>query len=320
MTEITNFRGEARAPENVLDREVQELMHRVGLRVRKARELKGLPRRVVSEKSGVSPRYLAQLEAGEGNISIGLLQRVAVALDHRIEWFVGQDDPWTSDAVRIADLYRTATAEKRRQAMEALSDKTPQQLRAQRICLIGLRGAGKSTLGAMSGQVLHTPFLELNIEIEEHAGMPVAEVVALYGQEGYRELESQALSRIISTHDTVILAAAGGIVAEPDTFKTLLAHFHTIWIKASAEEHMSRVRNQGDTRPMAGNPEAMEQLRSILKSRESLYERADAQLDTAGKPLQTSVDELVSLIRAEGYLDKPEERSRETGLATLEES
>lgn len=309
MAEITNFRGETHAPENLLEVEVQELMHRVGSRVRKARELKGVPRRVVSERSGVSPRYLAQLEAGEGNISIGLLQRVAVALDHRIEWFVGQDDPWTSDALRIADLYRTATAERRRLAMEALSDKTSQQLRARRVCLIGLRGAGKSTLGAMVGQVLHTPFLELNIEIEEHAGMPVSEVVALYGQEGYRELEAQALSRIISTHDAVILAVAGGVVAEPDTFKTLLAHFHTIWIKASPDEHMSRVRGQGDTRPMAGNPEAMEQLRGILKSREALYERADAQLDTSGKPLQSSVDDLAALIRLEGFLDKPQETS-----------
>lgn len=307
MAEITNFRGEvaANAAKDSLDLEVEDLMQRVGMRVRKARELKGVPRRVISERSGVSPRYLAQLEAGEGNISIGLLQRVASALDHRIEWFIGQDDPWTSEALRIADLYRNATAEKRQAAMEALSTHSPAQLRARRICLIGLRGAGKSTLGAMAGQMLHVPFLELNIEIEEHAGMPVAEVVALYGQEGYRELESQALSRIIATHDTVVLAAAGGIVAEPDTFKTLLAHFHTIWIQARPEEHMSRVRNQGDTRPMAGNPEAMEQLRSILKSREALYEQAEAQLDTTGKPLHASAEELVELIRTRGFLEDP---------------
>lgn len=306
MAEITNFKGEVSesAAKDALEAEVQDLMYRVGARVRKARELKGVPRRVVSERSGVSPRYLAQLEAGEGNISIGLLQRVATALDHRIEWFVGADDPWTSDALRIADLYRSATAEKRQRAMEALSDQTPEQLRARRICLIGLRGAGKSTLGAMAGQVLHVPFLELNIEIEEHAGMAVGEVVALYGQEGYRQLEAQALSRIVATHDTVILAAAGGVVVEPDTFKALLAHFHTIWIKASPEEHMARVRSQGDTRPMAGNPEAMEQLRNILKSRESLYERAQARLDTSGKPLQASADELVKLIRDHGFLDE----------------
>jgi len=186
--------------------------------------------------------------------------------------------------------------------MEALSSNTPEQLRARRVCLIGLRGAGKSTLGAMAAQVLHVPFLELNIEIEDHAGMPVSEVVALYGTDGYRQLESQALSRIVATHDSLILAVAGGVVAEPDTFKTLLAHFHTIWIKASPEEHMNRVRSQGDTRPMAGNPEAMEQLRAILRSREPLYGRAQAELDTSGQALQASADDLVKLIRAEGFL------------------
>ncbi len=304
MSEITNFRGETivSAQQNAVEAEVRALLTRVGERVRKARELKGLPRRVVSEISGVSPRYLAQLEAGEGNISIGLLQRVAIALDHRIEWFVGEEDPWTSEALRAADLFRASTNETRQKAMAVLSPLPPERLRAHRVCLIGLRGAGKSTLGAMAGQVLHAPFVELNREIEDHSGMPVTEIIALYGQEGYRTLEAQAISRIIATYDTLILAVAGGLVAEPDTYKTLLAHFHTIWVKASPEEHMTRVRAQGDTRPMAGNPEAMDQLKSILKSREALYERADAQLDTAGKPLQTSVNELVALIRERRFL------------------
>lgn len=319
MSEITNFRGESQPsePRDALDDQVKNLIARVGARVRKARELRGVPRRVVSELSGLSPRYLAQLEAGEGNISIGLLQRVATALDHRIEWLVGEDDPWTSEALHISDLYRSATADMRQKAMEALSPQVPEHARARRICLIGLRGAGKSTLSAMASQALQVPFLELNLEIEDHAGMPVSEVVALYGQEGYRKLESQALSRIIATHDSVIVAAAGGIVIEPDTFKTLLAHFHTIWIKAKPEDHMNRVRKQGDTRPMAGNPEAMEQLRSILANREALYERAPASLDTSGKSLQTSASELVALIQAEGYLeDKPSiSRAAMTALA-----
>jgi XRE family aerobic/anaerobic benzoate catabolism transcriptional regulator len=304
MTEITNFRGEAirDEPSDAADAAVRALIARVGDRVRKARELKGLPRRVVSEISGVSPRYLAQLEAGEGNISIGLLQRVAIALDHRIEWFVSEEDPWTSEVLRAADLFRTATADTRKKVLEILSPWPPESLRAHRICLIGLRGAGKSTLGAMAGQVLHVPFVELNREIEDHAGMPVNEIIALYGQEGYRMLEAQAISRIIATHDTLILAVAGGIVAEPDTYKTLLAHFHTIWIKADPEDHMARVLAQGDTRPMSGNPEAMEQLKSILKSRKVLYARAVAELETSQKPLQTSINDLVALIREHGFL------------------
>lgn len=304
MTEITNFRGEAvdTLSRNALDQEVSALMARVGERVRKARELRGLPRRVVSEVSGVSPRYLAQLEAGEGNISIGLLQRVATALDHRIEWFVGEDDPWSSEIIRAADLFRASTAETRQKALQILSPAPPEQLRAHRICLIGLRGAGKSTLGPLASEELNVPFLELNREIEDHSGMPVNEMIDFYGQEGYRAVEAQAVQRIISTHDSLILAAAGGIVSAPDTFKTVLAHFHTIWIKASPEEHMERVRAQGDTRPMAGNPEAMEQLRVILRRRETLYDQALAQLDTSGKTLDQSVDELTTLILERGFL------------------
>lgn len=302
--EITNFQGETAVDgsADVLASGAGDVIRRVGARVRKAREMRGLARRVVSERSGVSPRYLAQLEAGDGNISIGLLQRVATALDLRIEWLIGEEDPWTSEALRIADLYRSATTEKRKLAMEALSAAPAEELRARRVCLIGLRGAGKSTLGAMAARALDAPFLELNAEIEEHAGMPVAEVLALYGAEGYRQLEGQALGRIISTHETVILAAAGGIVAEPEGFKTLLAHFHTIWIKASPEEHMSRVRGQGDTRPMAGNPEAMTQLRNILKNREPLYRQALVSLDTSGEALEASAGDLVALIRENGFL------------------
>lgn len=304
MSEITNFRGEVSSvdPERSMDLAVEELMTRVGERVRKARELKGLPRRVLSEISGVSPRYLAQLEAGEGNISIGLLQRVAIALDHRIEWLVGREDPWTSEAVRVADLFRSSPAEVRRQVLATLSPTPPESLRGRRICLLGLRGAGKSTLGALAGHALGIPFVELNREIEEQSGMAVNEVLALYGQEGYRKLEAQAVSRVIATHDTLILAVAGGIVAEPETYKALLANFHTIWLKASPEEHMTRVRAQGDTRPMAGNPEAMEQLKSILRSREALYEQSLLTLDTSGERLQASLERLLSLIRENGLL------------------
>ncbi len=304
MSEITNFKGEAvkAVPDDATERMVDELIHTVGERVRKARELKGLPRRVVSEVSGVSPRYLAQLEAGEGNISIGLLKRVALALDHRIEWLVGDEDPWTSEALRVADLYRSAPAAIRARVLEALTPEPPEGLRANRICLIGLRGAGKSTLGAMAGQALRIPFVELNREIEDHSGMPVNEVLALYGQEGYRKLEAQAIDRVIATYDTLILAVAGGIVGEPETYAMLLKHFHTIWLTATADEHMARVRAQGDTRPMAGNPEAMEQLKSILKSREALYERAEAKIDTSGQALQQSLEDLVALIRERGFV------------------
>ena len=305
MTEITNFRGEAQAQTQVAgeaDRLTDDLIARVGERVRRARDRKGIPRRVLSEKSGVSARYLAQLEAGEGNISIALLQKVAHALDHKIEWLVGEDDPWTSDALRIADLYRTANADVQAAVRATLSPEPATEKRAQRICLIGLRGAGKSTLGRRAGQALGVPFVELNREIEDQAGMPVDEVMAFYGQEGYRRLEAQALSRVIATHDTMILAVAGGIVAEPETYNRLLTHFHTVWVKATPAEHMARVREQGDERPMAGNPEAMEQLKSILTSREALYEKAEESLDTSGKTEDESLAELTALVRGKGLV------------------
>lgn len=304
MGEITNFRGEVTPSEagSYADEAVTALMIRVGERVRKARERKGIPRRVLSDMSGVSPRYLAQLEAGDGNISIGLLQRVAIALDHRVEWLISEEDPWTSESLRVMDLYRVASADVRKRVMQMLNPEPDEAMRAHRVCLIGLRGAGKSTLGAMVGKALGIPFVELNREIEEQAGMPVNEVLALYGQEGYRKLEAQAISRVVATHESMILAVAGGIVAEPDTYKMLLGRFHTIWVKAAPREHMMRVLAQGDTRPMSGNPEAMDQLKSILASREPLYERALAQLDTSGKSVEASLAELLELIRERKFL------------------
>lgn len=279
-----------------------ELIRLVGQRVRTARERKGIPRRVLSETSGVSPRYLAQLEAGEGNISIARLQQVAMALGHRIEWFVGEDDPWASDLVRLTELFRAADPSARERALELLSRGSAADLKEERICLIGLRGAGKSTLGAAAATALDVPFLELNQVIEELGGMPVPEIMALYGPEGYRHLEADALSRIVETHQRVIVAAAGGVVAEPTTYNQLLTNFHTIWLKAAPEEHMDRVREQGDTRPMTGNPEAMAQLRTILTSREALYARAEGAVDTTGSTVAQSLNQLLTLIEDRGYL------------------
>ena len=187
--------------------------------------------------------------------------------------------------------------------LRALDPEPEASRRANRICLIGLRGAGKSTLGRMAGAALDLPFVELNREIEAHGGMEIAEIMGLYGPEGYRTLEAEALERIIATHDRMILAVAGGIVAEPRTYQTLLTRFHTIWLKAAPDEHMQRVRAQGDERPMAGNPEAMTQLRSLLTSREMLYDRAQARLDTSGQTRETSLKHLLALIAERGFLD-----------------
>jgi XRE family aerobic/anaerobic benzoate catabolism transcriptional regulator len=298
-SEITNFRGEVLAQAAPADDD-DVFVALVGDRVRKARERRGITRKTLSELSRVSQRYLAQLEAGEGNISIALLHRVAGALDHRMEWLVAEDDPWASEAARVASLYSSASQAQRERVMKILSPDVAAQVRRQRVCLIGLRGAGKSTLGRMLSEALDMPFMELNRDIEEQSGMPVSEVMAFYGQEGYRRLERQALERIVAKADCAVLAVAGGIVAEPETYNFLLRHFHTIWLKASPEEHMQRVRGQGDERPMAGNPKAMEELNSILKSREALYKRAEATVNTSGKPLPECRAELVRAVRELG--------------------
>ena len=304
LNEITNFRGDRSGDEALspVEQKIDALTRLVGARVRKARELRGLPRRELSERSGVSQRYLAQVEAGKGNISIALLLKLGEALDHRIEWFVGEDDPWTSDALRVADRFRRADNRQRRQVLEILDPRPGRESKAHRIALIGLRGAGKSTLGDRVSRALDIPFAELNDEIEEQSGMPVSDVMALYGQEGYRTLEHQALSRVIATHDTAILAVAGGIVSAPEAFSLLLDNFHTIWLRAAPEEHMSRVLDQGDHRPMAGKVSALDELKTILSSREPLYARADAMLDTSRKTEAQALQELLSLIEMHGFI------------------
>lgn len=274
----------------------------VGDRVRDARSRKNISRKTLSEISGVSQRYLAQLETGTGNISIILLRRVAEALDYKIEWLVGEEDPYSSDILSMFSLFKQATADQRMKVLEILEPEHPDLQRSRRVAFIGLRGAGKSTLGRLTAEKTSLPFLELNEEIEQASGMPVNEVIALYGQEGYRRLEKQSVERIVATHDSIILAVAGGIVSEPDTFNYLLRYYHTIWLKAEPTDHMTRVRGQGDERPMAGNPEAMEELRNILTSREALYSRAEIEINTSGSTLEKTLDDVMDAIDHKGIL------------------
>ena len=278
-----------------------DLMARVGARVRRAREVKEIPRRVLSDISGVSPRYLAQLEAGTGNISIALLARVAAALDHRIEWLVSEDDPATSETLQVAQLYRIASPDVREKVQQFLRSQDLTD-RAERVCLIGLRGAGKSTLGRMTARMLDVPFVELNAEIEARAGVPIPEVMGLYGADGYRALEAESLNEVLGAHQRMILAVAGGIVSDPEVYDMLLARTHAVWLRATPEDHMNRVRAQGDLRPMQGRPEAMDQLRAILTERERSYQRARAELDTSGHSLEGARRALADLIRERGFI------------------
>lgn len=285
-----------------VDDSVAALIDQVGQRVIAARKAKHLSRRELSELSGVSPSYIVRLESGEGNISIGLLQRIAVAIERPIEWLVATDDALTEDIARLIVRYRNASAATRSSVLNLLDPDQLREQKAQRICLIGLRGAGKSTLGARLSESVGLPFIELNHEIEKAASIPVAEIIAMYGDEGYRKLEADTLNAIISTRSRLILAVAGGVVEEPDTFGAILSRFHSIWLKASPNEHMDRVREQGDMRPMRGNPQAMDQLREILDARESRYAQADYQLNTSGKNIDVSLAELCALVESHKML------------------
>ena len=216
---------------------IQLLLDKVGDRVRRLRQGRHYSRRELSELSGVSPRYLAQLEMGRGNISIALLQKIAIALDTDIEWLVSENtgEEMPSQMLR---LFNKADEQKRDHVIRILEGGIPS--RAGRIALIGLRGAGKSTLGPMIANEFDVPFAELNGEIESSSGMPVGEVMALYGAEGYRRLERQALERLCASGEPLVLAVAGGIVEDGATYQMLLSSFHTVWLRATPEDHMER--------------------------------------------------------------------------------
>ena len=282
-----------------IEGQIRALTETIGARVRTARELRSLSRRELSEMSGVSQRYLAQIEAGEGNISISLLMKVGHALGHDIAWFVGTDAP-TPDKAGVATLFDKAGPDQRRAVMEILAP-APKS-RAQRIALIGLRGAGKSTLGRRAARALSIPFVELNTRIEAESGMTVGDVMALYGPEGYRSLERQALKQVLASEENVIIAVAGGIVSAPETFDMLLEGAHTIWLRASPQEHMDRVIAQGDERPMAGNPAALDELKAILQRREALYARAPVQVDTSTPTEFEALQRLIAAIRENRFL------------------
>jgi XRE family aerobic/anaerobic benzoate catabolism transcriptional regulator len=259
-------------------------LEQLGQRVRTMRALRGMSRKVLAKVSGISERYIAQLESGKGNVSIVLLRRVSNAMGAHLEDLIPSAEPAPDWAI-IRDLLRKATPTQITQAKDALAGSgmsAQRRISFSGIALIGMRGAGKSTLGRMLAKKIGWKFVELNKEVEAQNGLSVAEIIALYGQEGFRRMEQAALGQLLARKELMVLATGGGIVSEPLTFDLILSSFYTIWLKAEPEEHMARVRGQGDLRPMADDRSAMAELRNILVSREPLYARASAVVDTAG--------------------------------------
>jgi XRE family transcriptional regulator, aerobic/anaerobic benzoate catabolism transcriptional regulator len=267
----------------------------LGDRIRDARARRGMTRKILARDSNVSERYLAQLETGQGNISIVLLRQIARAMGMPLADLVREEpDRPVEFALLIQTLSRLQPKELA-QARKLLTDifgTVVESERRQRVALIGLRGAGKSTLGARLAKAKGVPFIELDREVERDSGITLAEVFDLYGQSAYRRYERRALENVIESHPRVVIATGGSIVTEPATFDLLLSACFTVWLTAAPEEHMSRVVAQGDYRPMAENDEAMDDLRRILASRSALYAKADATVDTAGK----TVDECLRAI------------------------
>ena len=274
-----------------------DFLHTMGKRVREARERRGMSRRALAVAADISERYLAQLEAGEGNASVVLLRRVATALGLPLPDLVGGNESPVEQRL-IRRFFERLPAHRLEDVILQLMRDFGQKeaARKNRIALVGLRGAGKSTLGAAIAKELRSPFVELDREIEREAALPLSEVFMLYGQAGYRRIERRCLDRLLETSDSLVLAAGGGIVSEPDTYNVLLVNCYTVWIKASPEEHMSRVISQGDFRPMDGHEAAMEDLRRILTAREPLYARADAVVDTSGERFEQSLAKLTGTI------------------------
>jgi len=269
----------------------------LGRRVRDRRDEAGLTRRRLSESSGLSERYLAQLESGDGNISILLIRRVAEALHCSLEQLLSDQAP-DPEIASALEVLRTLEPGQRHQAVLALQQRFGEMSRerARRIALVGLRGAGKSTLGARLASRLKVPFFELDQQIERELGAGLESIFAMYGQDTYREAERRVLDRLTRTHRRCVIATGGSLVLEPRTYELLRERCLTIWLKASPEEHMDRVIAQGDLRPIRGRDHAMAELRTILKQRDRLYALADASVDTTGASEAESLKRLADVI------------------------
>jgi XRE family aerobic/anaerobic benzoate catabolism transcriptional regulator len=284
---------QAPRPDAVTDADARFLAE-LGQRVRSLRGRRGMTRRQLAQDAGVSERYLGQLETGDGNVSVMLLRRIASALAVTPAELLVPEDRDSVEKRLVRRFLERLPAHRLEDVVFRLMRDLGQEeaARRRRIALIGLRGAGKSTLGARLAAELRLPFVELNREVERETGLPVAEVIALYGQAGYRRIERRSLDRVLRENERAVISPGGGVVSEEETFDLLLANCYTVWLRASPEEHMSRVLAQGDLRPMAGNDEAMDDLRRILDVREPLYRKADAIVDTSGQTPEQSLARL----------------------------
>jgi len=289
----------------------------LGERVRALRSRQGMTRKALSQHAEVSERHLANLEYGIGNASILVLLQVAGALQCSLAELLGDVTTSSPEWLLLRELLEGRNDDTLHRVRVAVGELLGtggahgkgRSSRSSRIALIGLRGAGKSTLGRMLAEDLDFPFIELSREIEQFAGCSVAEIQALYGQNAYRRYERRALEETVQIHQDAVIAIPGGLVSDPATFNQLLSHCTTVWLFADPEDHMKRVIAQGDTRPMASSREAMEDLKGILAGRAAFYSKAEFRIDTSAQPLDETFALLRSVVREALNLKTPARRN-----------
>ncbi len=269
----------------------------LGKRIRQLRNSKRLSRKALSQIADVSERHLAQLETGKGNISVVLLSRIAMALQSNLgEIFRSEYSEGSMEAVMINDLIQQINPEDRQKALQLLIDQfLNRDSQKRRLALIGLRGAGKSTLGKELAKHYDLPFIQLVSEIERLAGMNISEIFSLSGQEYYRRLEEKALMETLRQYDNCIIETGGSIVTDLNLLNLLLKSCYVVWVSAQPEEHMQRVIDQGDLRPILNNDDAMSDMRQIIQQRETLYKQAHAHLNTSNRTVDECMRELSNL-------------------------
>src|SRR2546423_12560147 len=277
------------------------LLQEVGRVVRMERLKRGMTRKLLAKHAATSERYLAQLELVHANPSLLVLDSIARALGADLFVLLPAVGPEEARRRAFAHLRQLPASEVRNWLQMFSRDVGPflppidTNQRGRRLTLIGLRGAGKSTLGAILAERLGCPFLELDKIVEQDHGAPVATLLEVYGQATFRRYERDALSRVVAAKANAVIATAGSIVADAQTLAQLLDQTYVVWLKTTPDEHMRRVFAQGDLRPMAHNPEAMNDLVAILNARAVDYGRAHAQLDTSGKSIEASLAELETI-------------------------
>ncbi len=280
-------------------RDSDTYLRRLGERVRTLRSQRGMTRKALAQHARVSERYLAQLEIGKGNCSIVLLRRIARAIGLPVTQLVHDGPEPPLDLVLLSQFIERLSPSELATARGLLTKHFREPApagRHRRIALIGLRGGGKSTLGRLLAEKEGVPFIELDREIERRSGATLSEIFDMFGQETFRRAEREAFDEVLRQHPEFVLATSGSIVTDPGTLEMLLASCLTVWVRAEPDEHMRRVMAQGDMRPMANSPRAMQDLVSILRSREPLYAQADVALTTTGKTPEQNLAELLRLI------------------------